>query len=294
LWIRTVLDNPQIKLWFSGHFHLSHDFEDSISVVGSCVFVQAGVVGPSSTRDGKRQTRIVQGNGRKMQIYTVNHHVRDDDGRAALRLDADIDTVTGDVTFAHGGAGSPRALLAQATDDDGDDADWFQAYSPAAEDGYVAGRCPSCSLGFLHFHLSYLAVVASYPGTERCYIEAPDGSIADAESIGSKVCWWHMADGAVLGLHQSQLVEYDAETLSPLGVVVNRNELDGREVVVVANGTVLVLVDEASKGYEIIHPNEDGSYWRKFQRNKAVRQSEKAREAIARMWLEQKDATILK
>jgi hypothetical protein len=103
-----------------------------------------------------------------------------------------------------------------------------------------------------------------------------------------------MADGAVLGLHQSQLVEYDAETLSPLGVVVSRKELDGRDVVVVASGTVLVLVDKVSKGYEIIHPNEDGSYWRKFQRNKAVRQSEKAREAIARMWLEQQEARVVK
>ena len=96
-----------------------------------------------------------------------------------------------------------------------------------------------------------------------------------------------MADGAVIGLHQSQLVEYDAETLSPLGIVVNKQELDGRDVVVVDNGTVLVLLDRANKGFEIIHPNEDGSYWRKYQRNKAVRQSEKAREAVARMWLEQ-------
>ena len=123
---------------------------------------------------------------------------------------------------------------------------------------------------------------------DRCYIAAPDGSIADADSIDdSKVCWWHMADGAVIGLHQSQLVEYDAETLSSLGIVVNKQELDGRDVVVVDNGTVLVLLDRANKGFEIIHPNEDGSYWRKYQRNKAVRQSEKAREAVARMWLEQ-------
>lgn len=120
-----------------------------------------------------------------------------------------------------------------------------------------------------------------------CYIETPDGAIADADSLDSKVCWWHMADGKVIGLHQGQVVEYDAETLSPLGIVVNKQALGGREVVVVANGTALVLVDQHTKAFEIVHPNEDGSYWRKYQRNKKVRQEEKAREAIARMWLEQ-------
>lgn len=45
--------------------------------------------------------------------------------------------------------------------------------------------------------------------SRRCYIEEPDGSVVDAASIQSKVCWWHMADGKVLGLHEGQLVEYD-------------------------------------------------------------------------------------
>ena len=40
--IQIVKNNPQIKLWFSGHFHLSHDYQDSIFTVGSCTFVQVG------------------------------------------------------------------------------------------------------------------------------------------------------------------------------------------------------------------------------------------------------------
>jgi Calcineurin-like phosphoesterase len=131
LWIRTVRANPQIKAWFSGHFHLSHDYEDALSVVGSCVFVQVGVVGRASTRDGKRQTRLVQGNGSSMQIYTINHHVREEESTgggqvANLRLDANIDFATGDVTLTHG-----------SLQDLDRESDWFQAYSPAAEDGYV-------------------------------------------------------------------------------------------------------------------------------------------------------------
>jgi lipoate-protein ligase A len=94
----------------------------------------------------------------------------------------------------------------------------------------------------------------------RCYLECPDGSIADATDLDSKVCWWHMKDGRVIGLHQSQLVEYDAETLSPLGIVVNKKQLGEREVVVVENGTVLVLVNNQTRDIEVIHPNEDGKY----------------------------------
>jgi hypothetical protein len=101
-----------------------------------------------------------------------------------------------------------------------------------------------------------------------------------------------MADGKVIGLHDCQLVEYDSETLSPLGIVVNKKTLGNREVFVIEDGTALVLVDNKTKGIEVVHPNEDGSYWRKFQRNKRVRQEEEAREAIAKIWMEkQNDAS---
>lgn len=42
-----------MRLWFSGHFHLSQNYADSISVVGSCAFVQTGVIGECN-RDGSR------------------------------------------------------------------------------------------------------------------------------------------------------------------------------------------------------------------------------------------------
>mmetsp|Transcript_22365 Transcript_22365/g.55372 ORF Transcript_22365/g.55372 Transcript_22365/m.55372 type:complete len:239 (+) Transcript_22365:554-1270(+) len=228
-------------MWFSGHFHMSHDYQDAVATVGACTFVQAGVVGPVSSRDGRRQTRIVLGCSDRIKIYTVNHHLRDGEGVANLRLDVSIDVEKNEVEYAHGV-------------EDFDHDDWFQAYVPRKEDG--------------------------------CYIAAPDGSVADAESLGSKVCWWHMNDGKVLGVHQGQLVEYDAETLSPLGIVVSKEKLGDREVLVVENGKAIVLVSEEDENFvEVVHPNEDGSYWRKFQRNKRVRQEEKAREINAKMWL---------
>jgi len=74
------------------------------------------------------------------------------------------------------------------------------------------------------------------------------------------------------------------DTLSPLGLVVDRETLRQREVLVVEEGTVLVLVEPKSKNIEVVHPNDDGTYWRKVQRNKKVRQEEKLREQVAKKW----------
>ena len=126
LFIDTVKKSPQIKLWCSGHFHLSHEFPDSLSKVNQCVFMQVGVVGMKSTRDHTRQTRIVQGNRDEFRIYTVNHHVRDGDGSAELRLDATIDIQSGKMT-----------LIEKArTDCDRNVGEkWWSAYIPREEDG---------------------------------------------------------------------------------------------------------------------------------------------------------------
>jgi Calcineurin-like phosphoesterase len=122
IFIQTVRKNPQIKAWCSGHFHLSHDYQDAISMVGSCAFVQVGVMGPVSTRDGRRQTRLIRGCPEQMQIYTIQHHLREDDQPAPVRLDMTMDLKTGQYTFAHG-------------DQEVDRDDWFQAYTPQQEDG---------------------------------------------------------------------------------------------------------------------------------------------------------------
>jgi len=123
MFIETVKENPQIKLWFSGHFHLSHDYEDSISRVNQCTFVQVGVMGPKSSRDGRRQTRIIQGDSETLKIHTVNHHKRDEvTGNAELRLDAKIDLISGKMELSSESA-------------DYDHENWFSAYVPEEEDG---------------------------------------------------------------------------------------------------------------------------------------------------------------
>jgi hypothetical protein len=266
--IRAVEHNPQIKLWCSGHFHLSQDFPDSLSRVNQCTFVQVGVVGMKSTRDHTRQTRVVQGNSEVMKIYTVNHHVRDEEGNAEVRLDATLDLLNGSMELCGDDDDDTRASTA-TDDDDVDDVDdddaacnndvWFGAYIPREMDG--------------------------------CYVEDPSGIIASKDTIDQIVCWWHMHDGRVLGVHDGQVVEYDAETLSPLGIVVGREEMNNREVLVVDDSKAIVLVDRDTDSMEVVHPNDDGSYWRKYQRNKRVRQEEKARELAAKLWMERKDGS---
>jgi len=216
---------------------------------------------------------MIRGCGEEfLQIFSINHHERaaavegggDADSavtasKARVRLDATLDLKTGELTRVDEERGESRSP--QDTDGAmaGKDPNWFQAYVPQPEDG--------------------------------CYLEDVDGSIG----VDSKtVCWWHMADGKVLGLHEGQLVEYDDETLCPLGVVITKKQLmtddeehRTREVLVVQNKSTLVLVDDKTRDVEVVHPNADGSYWRKFQRNKKIRLEEKAREEVARRWLEQ-------
>lgn len=48
-WFMELLSRrgDNVALWMSGHFHMSHDYVDSISVVGGTTFVQCGVIGTS-------------------------------------------------------------------------------------------------------------------------------------------------------------------------------------------------------------------------------------------------------
>ena len=101
-----------------------------------------------SSRDGRRQTRLIRGSSKEIEIYTVNHHKRvhtipDDTSsslRGELRLDAKIDVELGHVISAHGY-------------DDYCHDNWFSAYIPQEEDG--------------------------------CYIEIPDGVVASQQSVQS-------------------------------------------------------------------------------------------------------------
>jgi len=81
-----------------------------------------GVIGPRSTRDHTRQTRIVRGNSERIEIYTVSHHKRDVYNNADLRLDAVMDLKKGSIEYLF-------------DNEDYDHDNWFSAYVPEEEDG---------------------------------------------------------------------------------------------------------------------------------------------------------------
>merc|ERR1711879_419905 len=83
---------------------------------------------------------------------------------------------------------------------------WFKAYVPQDDDG--------------------------------CYVASPDGTLNPEDTDidfanPDQVCWWHMKDGAVLGAHNGMIIEYDASSLAPLGMVVSRDEMQNRRVAVI-------------------------------------------------------------
>ncbi|CAK0875478.1 unnamed protein product [Prorocentrum cordatum] len=260
--IEVVRKNACVKAWFSGHFHLSHDYQDSITFPdgngrGSCVFAQTAVMTARSTRDGRRQSRFLRGNAEGFEICTIDHSKG-----GKIRLDATItyDECIIDENNIMDGSNSCSTLAYAHQHEDYDHDKWFSAYVPQENDGR--------------------------------YVELPDGTINPGVDFSNpeEVCWWHMKDGAVLGVHNGMIIEYDPSTLAPLGMVVSRDELKGRLVAVIDDdwgGSALLLYRDDSEDVTVVQPNEDGSYWRKVVRNKMHRMQEMRRAAAAKKWMKQ-------
>mmetsp|Transcript_83067 Transcript_83067/g.267692 ORF Transcript_83067/g.267692 Transcript_83067/m.267692 type:complete len:613 (-) Transcript_83067:197-2035(-) len=263
--IQCVRQNPCVKAWFSGHFHLSHDYQDSITFPGgnnrgSCVFAQTGCMTARSSRDGRRHSRLLRGNSEGFEICTVDHSKG-----GKVRLDATITysdqcEVDPDTDLMSDAPRACSTMVYAHKHEDFDHDKWFQAYVPQEDDG--------------------------------CYIVNPDGTLNDTDDIDfsnpEQVCWWHMKDGAVLGVHNGMIIEYDSMTLAPLGMVVSRDELMERRVAVIDDqwgGSALVLYNDGDNDVTVVQPNEDGSYWRKVVRNKMHRMREMRRMSAAKKWM---------
>ena len=269
--IELVRQHPQIKAWFSGHFHLSHDYEDSLRVPdedpstsrGSCVFAQTGVMATKSTRDGRLQSRFVRGNEHGFEVCTVNHAKGGE-----LRVDATV-TYADECELS---GETPRCnviTLAHPHEEYEHDL-WFKVHTPRPDDG------------------CYLEGLEATPGV----VNAKGSPFEDITTDPDVVCWWHMKDrgGQVIGAHNGMLIEYDATSLAPLGVVCTADEISGREVAVIDDGvgSTLLLYDVGSDEVTVIQPNEDGSYWRKLVRNKMARTREVKRQKAAAQWLKER------
>jgi len=283
--IQLVREHRCIKAWFSGHFHLGQDYQDSITFPtidpaegpypnrGSCVFAQTSVMRAGTSRDGRQQSRLIRGNKDGFEICTVDHQK---DGK--VRVDATISY-----------KGNTNEVGVYAHEDEAYDHDtYFKVYVPSAGD-----KLHPPDSGF------------------RRYNE--DGNIEPFDVEMDTVAWWYMSCGRALGMLNGNLIEYDSSTLAPLGLVVGADELVGKKIAVINSGidadTCSMMFDE-EEGMEgadcaalagdlreqavvlldqtntvtVVQPNEDGSYWRKIVRNKMVRMKEVRRIKAAKMW----------
>jgi len=255
VFIDIVRANPSIKAWFSGHFHLGQDYQDSITFPdgnnrGSCVFCQTAVISSASSRDSRRQSRVLRGNSNGFTISTLNHA---DDGRERL-----------DATVTYTDSSHESVVYAHPSEDYDHDA-WFQAYTPQDDDGCYIDNLDSIDLedagkdgAVCWWHMACGRVLGVHKGMVIEYDSstlAPLGLVVGKDELaGRKVA---VIDS---GLHvQDQ--SYDAV------------HIEEREQAV-------ILYDEDGN-ITVVQPNEDGSYWRKIVRNKMVRMKEKRREKAA-------------
>ncbi|GKY97926.1 hypothetical protein MPSEU_000750600 [Mayamaea pseudoterrestris] len=276
--IELVRTHRCIKAWFSGHFHLGQDYQDSISFPtipreqgpypnrGSCTFVQTSVIRKGTSRDGRQQSRLLRGNKDGFEICTIDHQKG-----GSVRLDA---------TITYKDSGHEVGIYAhddQAYEHD----DYFKVYQPqAGDEGYV------------------------------CEAETQDLCLITDEVVTMETRkWWRLASGRVLGVLKGMLLEYDSSTLAPLGLVVPAKDLLGKVLVMVDSGPEECFINfdaidadpnsmDECEGFEereqslfyhdpnggritVIQPNEDGSFWRKIVRNKIARMKERRREKAA-------------
>jgi len=281
--IELVREHRCVKAWFSGHFHLGQDYQDSITFPtmdpeqgpypnrGSCVFVQTSVMRGGTSRDGRQQSRLLRGNKDGFEVCTVDHQKG-----GAIRVDATI-TYTDDNhevgVYAHG-------------DESKTDDKYFKVYQPCAGDD-------------LH-------------EPDAGYVDYDGTLVLNQEITKESVAWWKMYCGRVLGMLNGNLIEYDPSTLAPLGLIVGADELVGKRLAVVESGLdaycevdelsevvgmegadcvdaepgeqAIILFDPATKSSTVIQPNEDGSYWRKIVRNKMIRMKENRRIKAAKLF----------
>jgi hypothetical protein len=284
--IELVREHRCIKAWFSGHFHLGQDYQDSITFPtidpkdgpypnrGSCVFAQTSVMRAGTSRDGRQQSRLIRGNKDGFEICTVDHQK---DGK--IRVDATISY-----------RGDSNEVGVYAHEDEAYDHDsYFKVYQPSAGD-----KLHPPDDGFKRYN--------------------SDGIIEPFDVEADTVAWWFMSCGRALGMLNGNLIEYDSSTLAPLGLVVGADELVGKKVGVINSGLdadtcslmmeevegmegadcaalagdlreqAVVMLDKKTGVVTVVQPNEDGSYWRKIVRNKMVRMKEVRRVKAAKMW----------
>lgn len=71
-WLELVRSFPEIVMWFSAHYHLSQGYANSHTILQETHFFLTGVHS-SCTRDGKRQSRVLDIDSSGIGVRTLDH-----------------------------------------------------------------------------------------------------------------------------------------------------------------------------------------------------------------------------
>ncbi len=89
--MKTIFENPNILFWFSGHSHLSHIYDRSITSRLGCHFVHCGIVSRKQSRDGNNHTRVFDIYDDHFEIRTLDHSMREIDDELEYRENTSIE-----------------------------------------------------------------------------------------------------------------------------------------------------------------------------------------------------------
>jgi hypothetical protein len=254
-----------VKLWFSGHFHLSQSYPDSISLVGSTAYILTGVIGDRFSRDGLRHSRVLKGNKDIFEVYTVDHDTN------SLRLD---------LQGRWDDQGPPKYMV------------------PTSE-----LLCDPSS-GWLCSEIDALSVQNQQEEQSDGENEEKNEEEQMIISNSSKQSgnWFNAGKTTMLSLQDDVLVEYDIATMSPIGAVflkvpenavVQMVDAQGRRVDTVhgdgADAVAVEILDpelfDENNGNVVImraERNDSGCFYQIFQQNKWVAKKKKEAEEAAR------------
>lgn len=91
-WINLVKDTPEIVMWFSAHYHLSHHHPDSHTLRYGTHFFITGVHG-SCTRDKSRQSRVIDISANETTVRTLDHIKREVSDIGLWKVDGKLSTL---------------------------------------------------------------------------------------------------------------------------------------------------------------------------------------------------------
>jgi len=216
----------------------------------------------ASSRDGKRQSRLIRGNEDGFDLLTVDHL-----NGGAVRLDATV-------TYCCNSHKERQQVLLLHHRSTATTVKTAACYTPQPQHRVVLPTTTTTT-------------TTTTQQQQQQTIVNPNGEAQ---------FWFELRDGAVLGAQNGMLLEYEASTLAPLGMVVSRDELRGRRVAVLDDGfggdVVVLYSDEEAC---VVQPNEDGTYWRRIVRNKLHRTREQRRARAATAFLSRQGvATVVR